>query len=145
MAVDVITRITIDRPRSEVSAWAGDPDNAPAWYVNIKEVTWKTPPPLAEGSLVTFVARFMGRRLEYTYRITELQPGKRMVMKTSEGPFPMETTYGWEDAAGGGTVMTLENRGEPRGFSRLAAPFMARAMRSANEKDLQRLKTIMER
>jgi hypothetical protein len=57
----------------------------------------------------------------------------------------METTYTWEDAAAGTTRMTLRNRGEPAGFKAMAAPLMARAMRRANEKDLRRLKEILER
>jgi hypothetical protein len=65
-------------------------------------------------------------------------------MNTAEGPFPMETTYGFEDDPGGGTRMTLRNRGEPSGFSKVAAPLMARAMRRANGQDLRRLKEVLE-
>ena len=143
--VDVTTEIEIGRPRHEVAAYAGDPDNAPAWYVNIKEVEWQTPRPAALGSRVAFVARFLGRRLAYTYEIEALDPGDRLVMRTSEGPFPMETTYAWSDTLSGGTRMTLRNRGAPRGFPRLASPLMAAAIRRANRKDLQRLKRLLER
>jgi uncharacterized membrane protein len=144
MAVTVETQIEIDRPRSEVSAYAADPDNATSWYQNIKSVEWKSPKPLAVGSRVALVAQFLGRRLAYTYEIKEWVPGERFVQSTSEGPFPMETTYTWEDAPGGGTEMRLRNRGEPSGFSKVATPMMASAMRRANRKDLKRLKAILE-
>ena len=144
MAVDVVTEIEIARPRAEVAAYAADPGNATAWYRNIESVAWETPPPAVVGSRVAFVARFLGRRLAYTYEVREIVPGERFVMSTSEGPFPMETTYTWADAPGGGTRMTLRNRGEPSGFSKVGAPMMARAMRRANANDLREIKRILE-
>jgi polyketide cyclase/dehydrase/lipid transport protein len=103
MPVDVQTEIEIDRPREEAAAYVSDPDNATAWYKNIKRVEWKSPKPATIGSRVAFVAQFLGRRLEYTYEVKELVPMERVV-----------------------------------------APVMARAMRRANEKDLARLKNILE-
>lgn len=144
MAVDVLTEIEIDQPLERVAAYAADPANAPEWYVNIEAVEWKTEPPLQVGSRIAFVARFLGRRLAYTYELVELELGSRLVMRTAEGPFPMETSYTWQPAGAGRTRMTLRNRGEPSGFAKLAAPFMAAAMRSANQKDLLRLKALLE-
>jgi uncharacterized protein YndB with AHSA1/START domain len=144
MAVDVRTEIEIKRPRAEVASYAADPDNATSWYENIEQVDWETERPLALGSRVAFVARFLGRRLAYTYEIREHIPGELLVMSTADGPFPMETSYAWADTAGGGTRMTLRNRGEPSGFSKVAGPMMAIAMRRANRKDLERLKEILE-
>ena len=66
-------------------------------------------------------------------------------MSTAQGPFPMETTYTWHDARDGATRMTLRNRGQPAGFSKVAAPIMARAMRRAMTKDLRRIRAILER
>ena len=144
MTVDVLTKTVIERPIADVSRYAADPTNAPEWYANIESVEWTTPPPLTVGSRLAFVARFLGRRLEYTYEIAELAPGERLVMRTQEGPFPMETTYTWEATATESTRRTLRNRGEPAGFSKLMAPFMAPAMRRANRKDLAALKSILE-
>ncbi len=144
MSVDVVTEIDIDRPVELVAAYAADPSNAPEWYENIDSVEWRTEPPLQMGSAVAFVARFLGRRLVYTYQVVRLIPGEQLVMRTAEGPFPMETSYLWAPSESGGTHMTLRNRGEPAGFSRIMAPFMAPAMRRANRKDLDRLKAILE-
>jgi uncharacterized membrane protein len=144
MAVDVKSETTIERPLAEVAEYAANPDNAPSWYVNIRSVEWQTPPPLAIGSQLAFVAHFLGRRLAYTYEIVEFAPGQRLVMRTAQGPFPMETTYTWEAVDQGSTRMSLRNRGEPAGFSKLSAPFMAGAMRRANRKDLARLRSLLE-
>ena len=141
---DVQTEVEIDRPRAEVAAYAADPDHATDWYANIKSVVWETAGPLSVGARIAFVAAFLGRRMSYTYEVTELEPGVRMVMRTTDGPVPMETIYTWQDTPAGGTRMALRNRGEPAGIHRLAGPAMARAMARANRKDLDRLKTILE-
>ncbi|WP_347755622.1 SRPBCC family protein [Agrococcus sp. ProA11] len=143
MPVDVRTSVEIARPRSVVAAYVADPDNATEWYENIRSVEWETEPPLGVGSRVAFVARFLGRRLAYTYEVREHVPDERLVMSTAQGPFPMTTIYEWSDAPGG-TQMMLRNSGEPAGFSRLAAPLLAGAMRRANQQDLQRLRSILE-
>ena len=145
MFVDVQTETVIDRPRDEVAAFTSDPSNATEWYRNIRSVEWETSPPLAVGTRLSFVAQFLGRELAYTYEVRDHVPGARFVMSTSEGPFPMETTYTWEDGSDGGTRMTLRNRGEPAGFGKVTAPFMASAMRRANRKDLRLLRELLER
>ena len=139
MAVDVVSEIGIEISREQAASYASDPDHATEWYENIKAVEWKTPRPLAVGSQVVFVASFLGRRLSYTYEVVELEPGERLVMRSADGPFPMETTYEWHDE-GDATSMSLRNRGEPAGFARVAAPVLAASMRRANQRDLERLK-----
>ncbi|PVG83947.1 ATPase [Nocardioides gansuensis] len=143
MAVDVTVETVIARPVPEVAAYAGDPTNAPEWYVNIRSVEWRTEPPVRVGSRMDFVAQFLGRRIAYTYEVTELVPDRRLVMETAQGPFPMRTTYGWEPVEGG-TRMTLNNTGEPSGFARFGAPVLEKAMTRATSKDLARLKSLLE-
>lgn len=144
MKVDVKTSIIIDKPRGKVANFAANPANAPRWYANIESVEWKTSHRLALGSRIAFVASFLGKRIEYTYEIVELNPLEKLVMRTAEGPFPMETTYTWEALSPGSTRMTLRNRGEPSGFARFAGPMMSRSIRKANEKDLLALKELLE-
>ena len=145
MHVDVTSRIQIGRPREQVAAFAMDPDNAPKWYADIQSVKWNTPPPLEVGSRIAFVAEFLGRRLAYTYEIVTLVSGMRLVMRTSDGPFPMEMSFRWESTSDVSTRMTLRNRCTPTGFAGIIAAFMTEAaIRRANGKDLARLKQILE-
>ncbi|MCH9736069.1 MAG: SRPBCC family protein [Actinomycetia bacterium] len=142
--VDVTSEIVIARPRSEVAEYSSNPDNATHWYLNITAVQRAAPGPVAVGSKFAFTARFLGRSLSYTYEVADLQPETRFVMRTAQGPFPMETTYLWEDGPNGTTRMTLRNRGEPMGFWGIAGPLMETAIKRANAKDLARLKSLLE-
>ena len=144
MTVDVTTQTEIERARAEVAAYVGDPDNASEWYENITSVSWETSPPAKVGSRIAFTARFLGRELAYTYEVRDIVADERFVMSTAQGPFPMETTYTWEDIPCGGTRMTLRNRGTATGFSKIATPMLTAAMRRANRKDLARLKALLE-
>ena len=101
MLMDVVVETRINRPVHAVSAFAGDPSNAPEWYANIKRIEWQTEPPMRVGSRVAFVAMFLGRQLEYVYEIVEHVPGERLVMHSDGKPFPMRTTYAWEQAGEG--------------------------------------------
>lgn len=145
--VDVLTEIKINSPKDEVSGYAANPDNAPEWYANIKSAErlpeWKNKP-IAEGMKIAFNAQFLGKQLKYIYEVTEFIPGEKLVMRTAYGPFPMETIYTWVTNDNHTTQMTLRNKGNPKGFSKLAAPFMSAMMRKENRKDLQRLKGILE-
>src|SRR4051794_23534745 len=113
--VDVRTEILVRRPVAVVAQFASDPDNATKWYVNIRSVEWKTPKPLQIGSLLAFKAKFLGKQLAYVYEVVEHVPNKKFVMRTADGPFPMETTYSWEAIDDKTTRMTLRNRGTPSG------------------------------
>jgi uncharacterized membrane protein len=142
--VDVHTEMVIHCPRDKVSGYTANPDNAPEWYVNIRSAEWQTPRPLGIGSRIAFKAFFLGRELAYVYEIVEYIPGERLIMRTANGPFPMETTYEWTSVGTDATLMKLRNRGNPRGFSRFFAPFMAMAMKKANYKDLKKVRQILE-
>ena len=144
MAIDVTTEIVIDRPCAEVAAYAADPTNAPEWYDNIESVEWQTQPPVQLGSKMDFVAHMLGRRLAYTYEVVELEAGRRLVMRTAQGPFPMETTYTWDPVDGGKTHMKLRNRGMPSGFAKVGARLMAAVVGRETNKNLKCLKELLE-
>jgi hypothetical protein len=142
--VNVYTETIIKSPLSKVANYAANPDNAPQWYSNISKAEWTTPKPLQLGSQIAFKADFLGKKLAYTYQIEEFIPEQKLVMRTAQGPFPMETTYTWKSIDDQQTLMGLRNKGEPAGFSKLFSPFMATMMKKENKKDLERIKQILE-
>ncbi|MBD1379012.1 SRPBCC family protein [Metabacillus arenae] len=142
--VDVFTEVKIRCSLDKVSEYAANPDNAPKWYVNIRSAEWQTNKPLTTGSRIAFKAQFLGRQLEYVYEIGELIPSQKLVMRTADGPIPMETTYTWKAIDNNITLMTLRNKGNPTGFSKLFTPFMSFMMKRANKKDLKKIKDILE-
>jgi uncharacterized membrane protein len=144
MTVDVSVTTVIERPIHEVAAYVGDPSNAPEWNRRISSAEWQTETPVRLGSRITFRARFMGRDLVYTYEVVELTPGEQMAMSTTEGPFPMNTSYTWRPVGERVTHMRLRNHGTPSGFSKLMAPLMSTAMRRAMTQDLAQLKQLLE-
>ena len=101
MMVDVVTETVIRHPIDEVAAFASNPDHVREWYVNIKEVEWKTAPTRRCGLPRGVVATFMGRRLLYTYEIVELVPGERLVMRTARRAVPDGNELHVGDHAGG--------------------------------------------
>lgn len=144
MTVDVAVATVIERPIEEVARFAGDPSNAPIWYRRISSAEWQTEPPIMLGSRIVFRARFLGRDLVYSYQVVELTPGSQVSMKSDEGPFPMRTTYTWRPLSDRATHMVLRNSGEPTGPWGLLSPLLSFAMRRAMERDLARLKRLLE-
>ena len=144
MKVDVIVQATIGRTVADVAAYVADQSNAPRWYRRIASATWQTAPPIAIGSEIAFVAKFLGRTMNYTYAVSDYIPGVRLHMTTAQGPFPMTTEYEWHTTGDIATTMTLRNHGVPTGFSSVMAPLMKLAMRRAMSEDLTTLKTILE-
>jgi len=98
---------------------------------------------LAIGSKLDFVARFLGRRLAYTYEILDLVPGQRLAMRTAQG-LPDGDHLHPATVRRAPTRMTLRDRGEPAGFAKIASPAHGHRHPRANQKDLANLKRILE-
>ena len=141
--MDVRAEVLIHRPVAEVAAYAMDPQNDTGWIGGVRAVTPSQPPPLRPGHRVSRVARFLGRRIEYVLEVRRFEPPHLLSMTSVAGPFPMEVTYEFRDAAGG-TQASIVLGGDATGFFRLAAPLLRAASRRSIVRDLRRLKTIME-
>jgi uncharacterized membrane protein len=149
--IDVTARVEIARPRGEVAAYMTDPANDPVWIGGVREVRMETPPPLRAGSRVARVAAFLGRRVEYVNEIAELDPDRVLDMRSVKAPFPMRVTYSFADAEGaggaeGGAATVVRNRvqGDPGGFFALFGPLLAPMVKRSVQKDLERLRDVLE-
>ena len=143
MNTDVRAETVIARPRSEVAAYVTDWNNDPTWIRALTDVRLVTDGPLRVGSQVERVARFLGKRIEYVNEVVELEPDRRLVMRSVKAPFPMTVTYEFEDADDG-TRVRIRTEGDASGFYRLAGPLMARAVKRGIDGDLEQLKAVLE-
>ena len=98
MSVNIQAEILINRPKSEVAAFAMDSDNDPQWISGIIESKRPTGLPMEEGAQVERVAKFLGRRIEYTNEVVEYDPNGTLVMRSISGPFPMMIKYQFQAA-----------------------------------------------
>ena len=143
MAVDVQAEVLIKRPRNDVASYAMDPNNDPVWISGIVEARALTKPPLSRGTRVERVAKFLGKRIEYVLEVVEYDPESLLVMKSIKGPFPMDVSYRFEEAADG-TLARIQVQGEASGFYKIAGPVMSRAVKRSITNDLKSLKKLLE-
>jgi hypothetical protein len=144
VSIDVKADIHINRAPNEVAAFAMEAENDTKWIGGISVARRVTPGPTAVGTRVERVAAFMGKRIDYLMEVEELQPGRRIALRSIKAPFPMRVEYEFEDD-GPGTQASIRVAGDPDGFYRLAGGLMAPSVKRSLNKDLRRLKGIMEK
>src|SRR5215210_123768 len=130
LAMDVQVQTDIAGPRERVAAYLFDWRNDTSWIGGISEAQRVDDGEFGVGSRVARVSRFLGKRIEYVNEVVELEPGRRLVMRSVKGPFPMRVTYELEDAAAG-TLVRLRNQGGPSRVFGLVWPLLSRAVRRA--------------
>jgi hypothetical protein len=139
MATDVRVEVLVERVRADVARFMFDPANDVAWTTGIVACRPLTEGPLRAGSRVERTARFLGKRFDYQYEVTDADADRFVDMRV-EQPFPMHVRYELTDAPGG-TLVAIHARGEARGFFRIAGPILNRMVRRNIRKDLELLRT----
>ena len=143
MNIDITAEVHVRRPPAEVAAYMTDPANDPEWIGGVREARLEGPPPVRAGSRVARVAGFLGRRVDYVNEVVALDD-EHLDMRSVAAPFPMRSTYTFTPAGQRATSVSNSLRGAPGGFFALAGPLLAPMVRRSVQKDLERLRDVLE-
>lgn len=141
MTIDETAERVIPLPPEQVAAYAMDWRNDPDWTHGIREaaLTRKADAGgFGVGAEVTRTAYFLGKRIDYVLRVNAYDPASLLDMVSVAGPMPMHITYTFAPHPRG-TLARIRVRGDAGGYYRLAAPIMAKKVRSSIGKDLRDL------
>ena len=133
--------VEVKRPPSEVFAYLTDVGNLPEWQSSVIEVS--ADGPVAIGTRITEVRRFLGRRVESTLEVSEYEPDAKFSLKTLSGPVRFEVRHMLRPE-NGGTSLTIVGEGEPSGSFRFAEPLVARQVEREFKSDFKTLKDLLE-
>ena len=143
MAIDVTSRIVVERPRATVAAFLEDPANDTRWIRALSRAEPLTPPPYTVGTRVHRIAKMAGRTIDYTTEITAHEPGARTEMNTIKG-LPMRVIYTLDDDGPDRTRVSVRNEGGSGVLFAVAGPIIGRMVKSRVDGDLRQLKAILE-
>jgi carbon monoxide dehydrogenase subunit G len=135
--------VVVERPPDEVFRFLTDLANVPEWQSGAVEV--RAPESLAVGTTYVEVLKFLGKRIEATLEVTELEPGRRFSLKAVSGPMPFRVRHMLEPTGNGGsTRVHVELEGDPGRLFRLAEPLVMRNAQRHLEGDFATLKKMVE-
>lgn len=137
--------VVIRRTPADVYAYMDDVGREKEWQPNLRSARQEPIGPTRVGTRKHYASDFLGRRVENTYRIVELDPARRVVQETQPGSSAkVRSEVRWE-AVPGGTEVTLTVDATPSGLLKLLpATVLEAATRKEMQDSLERLKRILE-
>ncbi len=135
--------VVIDRPVEDVWEYVHDPANDAVWQTSIVETRHEGGPAMDVGTRIVEVRRFLGRRFETSWEVSEFDPPRRSAVRSVSGPIPFTGSYVLE-AVDGCTRFTLRMDTEAHGFFKLAEPVFGRMAGREMEANLGHLKDALE-
>jgi uncharacterized protein YndB with AHSA1/START domain len=133
--------VTVERPPEDVFAYLAEPANLPEWQASVLEA--RTDGPVAQGTKLTEVRKFLGTRIESTLEVTAHEPGKLFSLRVTSGPLRLNVEHHLTPAPRG-TQIDVALEAEPSGFVTFAEPIVARTIRRELEFDFSTLKDVLE-
>lgn len=140
----VSASIEIDRPVHEVFSFIANMSNNPLWQKGQVSCVWTTPMPIRVGSTYLQHALVMGRSVESSFEVVEFELNRRIRVKSTSGPIPVEVTRTVDASPTGGTTVTATVIGQPSGLMSTFGGPIARVVARSIRQDYARLKRAME-
>ena len=136
--------IQINRPAEDIFAFLNAPENHPKFVPGMLEFKKTSPGPLGQvGATVRGVRRFLGRKIELPYEITEYQRGIKLAMKGTMGPILFKDGYVLE-SMGPNTRVKFWLEFTLTGLMNIARPFVAFVGKAHANETLTNLKKALE-
>lgn len=144
MANRLEATILINKPAEDVFTFLHNPENHPKFVPGMLEFNKASPGPIEQvGTSIQGVRRFLGRRMELPYEITEYQRGACLGMKGEMGPIKFRDGYVLE-SMGANTRVKFWLEPTLSGLMKLAQPFVALVGRTHARETLVNLKRALE-
>ena len=135
--------VVIDRPVEEVWQYVHDPANDPVWQPSVLETRHDGGPAMDVGTRIVEIRRFLGRRFETAWEVSEFDPPRRSAVRSLSGPIPFTGSYAL-DPVDGRTRFTLRMDTDAHGFFKLAEPVFRRMAEREMDANLGHLKDVLE-
>ena len=135
--------IEIERSVEDIYELVGNPENDVKWQDAVVEVHKLTPGPIQAGSRYRHTLRIFGKRMGIDVEVIERQPHSGYVLQCRSAPFDFETRVQLR-RRGGATLLDTIIEGRPTGAARVAAVVLSRHRSGEIERDLHKLKRLME-
>ena len=140
MGLDFTHSIDIDRPANEVFAFVADFENNPRWQGGMKACRWTSDARMVKGATYVQEARFVGRKIDTHFVVTEIDPGRSISIESTVSTFPIQVTRSVEPIGDDRCRVTAHIRGQPTGVLKLFSGMVKKSVR----KDYRALKALLE-
>lgn len=135
----------IARPADEVFTFFSDASNNPKWQDGMVSCEWTSEPPIGVGSAYQQEARFMGRAVTSSFVVTGFEPGRLIVIETTESTFPIRVERSVDPLDESSCqVSALITGGPDSGILKLLTPLMRGRAQKSVDADYDRLVQLLE-
>lgn len=132
---------TIDASIEEVWEYLTKTERQAEWR-DIERAEELTDGPFSVGTQVRIVQKFMGREMDMTYEVTEVEEPTRLAGKTTAGPLDAKFEYKLR-SENGSTHLTVIGEGETGGLFKVAEGLFSNNLEKQLEQDLKKLKEVV--